>query len=397
MGASVSDFYHDDPVGELSSARKKPKALFGSVLLLIAGGLFLNTTLAANINLNSGGKIEFGQGVSVTAACAGSSTLTVTPNTSFVNAAGAGAHFFTSVRVSGIPSSCNGVDFILSVYDSTTSSALPIFNTTKTEVRIWNDGGTFKVGSGSSGTTIETGSVAFTVSFTSPVARATNVSRLTLQSSGHIDLSCAVDGVGCSIGDTGPGGGTIFYQSVAGFNCGPNHTSTGSPTGGLCNFLEVAPANWSGGQDPARAFVPPSFTTEIPNHPKPPKTNSTSELGLGYKYSDIVAAVSADKTYAAGRARTYSGGGRSDWYLPVTTELNQLCKYVAGQAWVSDTTICTGSSNPSLGMSTEDGYWTSSGTSEYAKAAMMQRMLNGIQEEKFYVHIGAKIRPIRAF
>jgi len=28
---------------------------------------------------------------------------------------------------------------------------------------------------------------------------------------------------------------------------------------------------------------------------------------------------------------------------------------------------------------------------------MMQRMLNGTQEEKFYVHIGARIRPIRAF
>jgi hypothetical protein len=50
-----------------------------------------------------------------------------------------------------------------------------------------------------------------------------------------------------------------------------------------------------------------------------------------------------------------------------------------------------------LGMSTDDGYWTSSGTSSDAKAAMMQRMLSGFQEPKYYVHIGAKIRPIRAF
>ena len=393
----MSDFYHDDPVEELGTPRKKPKALFGSVLLLIAGGLFLNTTLAANINLNSGGKIEFGQGVSVTAACAGSSTLTVTPNSSFVNAAGAGAHFFTSVRVSGIPSSCNGVDFILSVYDSTTSPALPIFNTSKTEVRIWNDGGTFKVGSGSSGTTIETGSGAFTVSFTSPVARATNVSRLTLQSSGHIDLSCAVDGVGCSVGDTGPGGGTVFYQSVAGFNCGPNHTSTGSPTGGLCNYLEAAPANWSGGEDPGRSLVPPAFTNQIPNLPSTIVINSTSELGLGYKYSDIIVAVSADKTYAAGRARTYTGGGRSDWYLPVTTELNQLCKYATGQAWVSDATRCTGSSSPTFGIVLGNQYWTSSGSSEEPKAAIVQYMANGNQTASYYTWTGMRIRPIRAF
>jgi hypothetical protein len=392
----MSDFYHDDPVEGVVVARKKPKALF-AVLLLFASGLVLNTTLAANINLNSGQRVEFGQGMTLTTACSGSSVLTATPNASFVNASGSGSFYFKSITVTDIPSTCNGVDFTLSVYDSSTSSALPIFATDKREVRIWNDGGTFKLGSGSvSGATITSSSGAFTVSFTTPVALASDVSRMTLQSASHVAYSCALDLV-CSLGDTGPGGGTVFYVSAAGFNCGPNHTSTGSPTGGLCNYLEAAPANWSGGQDPARAFVPPSFTTEIPNHPKPPKTNSTSELGLGYKYSEIVAAVSADKTYAAGRARTYNGGGRSDWYLPVTTELNQLCKYVAGQAWVSDTTICTGSSNPSLGMSTEDGYWTSSGTSEYAKAAMMQRMLNGIQEEKFYVHIGAKIRPIRAF
>ena len=89
----MTDFYHDDPIEELGSERKKPKALFGSVLLLFAGGLFLNTTLAANISLNSGGRVEFGQGMTLTAACAGSTALTVTPNSSFVNAAGAGAHF----------------------------------------------------------------------------------------------------------------------------------------------------------------------------------------------------------------------------------------------------------------------------------------------------------------
>jgi hypothetical protein len=393
----VSSYYHDDPVEEPVIKRKQPKAIFASVLLLFAGGLFLNTTLAANINISTGGKVEFGQGMTITAACSGSSVLTVTPRTSFVNVSGSGDFYFNSVTVSGIPAGCNGVDFLLSVYDSTTSSALPIFATNKSVARIWNDGGTFKLGSGSvSGATITSSSGVFTLSFTSPVALASNVSRLTLQSLSHVDYSCAVDLV-CALGDTGPGGGTVFYVNATGFNCGPNHTSTGSPSGGLCNYLEAAPANWSGGSDPARSFVPPSFTNEIPNHPKTPKTNSTSELGLGYKYSEFIVAVSADKTYAAGRARTYNGGGRSDWYLPVTTELNQLCKYVSGQAWVSDITICTGSSNPSLGMSTDDGYWTSSGTSEYAKAAMMQRMLSGFQEEKYYVHIGAKIRPIRAF
>jgi hypothetical protein len=399
MGAAVSDFYHDDPVEELGTPRKKPKALFGSVLLLFAGGLFLNTTLAANINLNSGGKIEFGQGVSVTAACAGSSALTVTPNSSFVNAAGAGAHFFTSVRVSGIPSSCNGVDFILSVYDSTTSSALPIFNTNKTEVRIWNDGGTFKVGSGSSGTTIETGSGAFTVSFTSPVARATNVSRLTLQSSGHIDLSCAVDGVGCSVGDTGPGGGTVFYQSVAGFNCGPDHTATGSPSGGLCYYLEVAPVS---AQTSGR-FVPEPAVPDgssIPNLPiESSAVNSTSALGLGYKYTRIIMA----NGYTSGevyKTVNYRGGGKSDWYVPHLTEINQLNKYAQGQPWVSDATVATAPTGNdqqtvlSLGFSINTRYWTSSTTgSGYQRA---QNFGSGNQGAVEYDQ-NWNTRPIRAF
>jgi hypothetical protein len=62
----MTDFYHDDPIEEAVVKRAKPKALFGSALLLFAGGLFLNTTLAANISLNSDGRVEFGQGVSIT-------------------------------------------------------------------------------------------------------------------------------------------------------------------------------------------------------------------------------------------------------------------------------------------------------------------------------------------
>ena len=59
----MSEYYYDDPVEERFAKRKKPRAFFGSVLLLFAGGLFLNTTLAANINISTGGKVEFGQGI----------------------------------------------------------------------------------------------------------------------------------------------------------------------------------------------------------------------------------------------------------------------------------------------------------------------------------------------
>ena len=107
----MSAYYYDDPVDDPGVKRKQPKAIFASVLILFAGGLFLNTTLAANINIGTGGKVEFGQGMTMTAACSGSTSLTVTPRSSFVNASGSGAFYFNSVTVSGIPSSCNGVDF----------------------------------------------------------------------------------------------------------------------------------------------------------------------------------------------------------------------------------------------------------------------------------------------
>lgn len=230
--------YYDDPVEEPVVKRKKPRTLFG-VLLLCAGGLFLNTTLAANINISTGGKVEFGQGISVTTACSGASVLTATPNASFINASGSGSFYFNSVTVSGIPSSCNGVDFLLSVYDSTTSSALPIFATNKSVARVWNDAGTFKLGTGSvSGASIISNSGSFTLSFTAPVALATRVSRLTLQSTEHVDLICAIDAMNCSVGDIGPGGGKVFYVDNNGFS------APGTACGDNCHGLEFA-RTWS--------------------------------------------------------------------------------------------------------------------------------------------------------
>ncbi len=395
----MADFYYDDPVEESTGKPKNFRGVLALILLFIAGGAYLQTTLAANINLNSGGRVEFGQGVSMTAACSGANSLTVTPNSEFVNSSGSGAYYLKSITVSGIPSSCNGVDFNISAYDSTTSTALPIFASTKTLVRIWNDAGTFKPGAGSSGTTVQTGSGTFTVSFTSPVALATNVSKLTLQSSGHAAYSCAVDGMGCSLGDTGPGGGIVFYQNVSGFNCGPDHTSTGSPAGGLCYYLEVAPLS---AQTSGR-FVPEPAVPDgssIPNLPiESSAVNSTSALGLGYKYTRIIQA-NGYTSGAAYSAVNYRGGGKSDWYVPHLTEINQLNKYAQGQPWVSDATVATAPTGNdqqtvlSLGFEINTRYWSSSTSgSGYQRA---QNFGSGNQGAVDYDQ-GWRSRPIRAF
>ena len=67
----MSNYYYDDRVEEPVVKRKRPSAILGSAMLLFAGGLFLNTTLAANINIGTGGKVEFGQGMTMSAACSG--------------------------------------------------------------------------------------------------------------------------------------------------------------------------------------------------------------------------------------------------------------------------------------------------------------------------------------
>ncbi|MCX6428943.1 MAG: hypothetical protein NT152_05115, partial [Actinobacteria bacterium] len=65
-----------------TSQAKQFKVFLGIALVAITIGL--GSTLAANININSG-PVEFGQGVAQTTAC--DSAITITPNSSFDNSA----------------------------------------------------------------------------------------------------------------------------------------------------------------------------------------------------------------------------------------------------------------------------------------------------------------------
>ena len=192
IGASVSDYYHDDPIEE-EKARPLTSKFAATAVLVFASVFFFQSTLAGNISINSGTSIEFGQAVNVTAACSGSENLTVTPRSSFVNATnGGGSYYLSSVSVSGIPSSCNGKDFSLSFYDSATgSSALPIFTppfeSAKNVVTVANSAGYFSQGFQSTGTTVSSASGAFTVTFKTPVAFSSDTMKVTLQSTEHKD------------------------------------------------------------------------------------------------------------------------------------------------------------------------------------------------------------------
>jgi hypothetical protein len=364
----MTDYYHDDPVEEPVAKRKNPKSILASVMLLLAGGLFLNTTLAANINISTGGKVEFGQGISVATACSGSTALTVTPNSSFVNASGAGSYYFSSVTVSGIPAGCNGVDFQISAYDSVTSTALPIFGTNKTVASVWNNGGSYQGGKGWLGSNITSGSGTFTISFTTPVALASTVERLTLQSTTHAAGDCATENL-CAIGDTGPGGGTVFYVGAA-------FTETGSVCSTNCHYLELAPKFWYANPEPVGQLSPTSASTL-------PSTTSAA-FGFGWSNTNYLSAYSnsGSGVYAAVRYGTATNTV-GQWFVPSSNELGAL--------W----------SSPINAQVTFDFYWSSTYLGAFAGAEWClpnspacggTSVYNG-----GYFNNPHSVRPIRAF
>jgi hypothetical protein len=104
----------DSPRGPRSGKSLKLALVAGAVAAIVA----VASTLAANININSG-PVEFGQGVAQTTACSGDDAITLTPQSTFVNSATDANFYFTSLSVSGIPSSCIDTNFKFSAYGET--------------------------------------------------------------------------------------------------------------------------------------------------------------------------------------------------------------------------------------------------------------------------------------
>jgi len=237
---------------------------------------------------------------------------------------------------------------------------------------------------------------AYAITATNASGSATKTFTLTI-----IALTCADGGV-CVVGDRGPGGGFIYYYNASGFSCGAAFSGTGSPTGGLCHYLEAAASLWAGGSSDPRLqwAVSANQSTDIPEITNDSSADYSSlGIGLGYKNSLAIVAQGNDATTAAGAARGYGGGSKSDWYLPTTAELNLLCQWERGVA-PSVASVCVGGSRNSAtyGASsagfTDYYYWSSS---EYqGDGARIQHLRGngisaGFKVDDYYV------RPIRAF
>ena len=220
-------------------------------------------------------------------------------------------------------------------------------------------------------------------------------------------LTCANGGI-CAVGDIGPGGGVVYYVDGMGFSCGPNHTTSGSESGGLCEYLEVAPSDWSGRADPTMPWavstdefpageVVVGITNDvIPNY-------GQSGIGLGYKNSDLIVAQygaynASTNKYAAGAARSYAGGSKNDWYLPTTAELNLLCQWNRGVTQDITTRCALGNINSGTGAIESrfnDGFYRSS--SRQNSWTWSQVFGNGFNANLHLTGWLHNVRPVRAF
>jgi hypothetical protein len=94
--------------------RRNGKLLALFSIAAIAGAVTLSTTLAAQLNLNTNGRAEFGQGVISTTSC-DTGGIKVTPINSFFNQQSSGTFTFNAIQVEQISATCAGKDFIIKV------------------------------------------------------------------------------------------------------------------------------------------------------------------------------------------------------------------------------------------------------------------------------------------
>jgi hypothetical protein len=115
-------------------------------------------------------------------------------------------------------------------------------------------------------------------------------------------------GGGCEVGDTGPGGGTIFYISPTAIN-----SASGISTGG--RYLEVAPINWSGlSVESTTAWA--RAATSV--------TGTLSAIGAGAENTRLINNALTTNSVAAKVAADLTFGTKSDWFLPSTLELKEM-------------------------------------------------------------------------
>lgn len=202
----------------------------------------------------------------------------------------------------------------------------------------------------------------------------------------------------CQVGDTGPGGGTIFYVhpisngTPTTFICGPTLNLT-------CSYLEAASTTgntvwvdvvqaWSG-----------NTTVEIGSGAR------GTAIGTGYANTlAIVAQSSGGNTVdlAGTRTRAFRGPNNlEDWFLPSRDELSEMCAWQKGRSTSAGSCPNTSVQGQSI-FNTGVGaagfvfgtYWSST---EVTNSTARGQSFNSATQSAFNKTVTGWVRAIRAF
>ena len=216
-------------------------------------------------------------------------------------------------------------------------------------------------------------------------AKTSAASTITFSNPTCDDSGRRPDGSACQVGDTGPGGGRVFYVSPT-----PIDYADGISSGGT--FLEVAPAGWNGTSgEPlvgwCRANVGRGFGSGIGAG----ANNTFAQMQAGCVNGTAVA-------LAAGA----SVNGKDDWFVPSLGEMNEVCKFMRRQVTGDGAVNCnnSGSLRAPFQVARIGGanYWTSTEVDTRNGLAIQSMNLdNGTASTVMQTSGSQYVRPIRAF
>jgi hypothetical protein len=191
-------------------------------------------------------------------------------------------------------------------------------------------------------------------------------------------LQNCIPTINCPLGSVGPGGGLVFFDSGSQQSWG--------------RYLEVSPSVWANDRrqhtsvwcdkknptlELQREWTDLSIGDE--NH---------RNLGTGRKYSEFILKQCANS--AARVASLFRGGGKTDWYLPSSSELLKLYEFVQK------------ASNPDLklkemGIDKYWYYWSSALMSGPLGWGEALRFVDGPVTNAMWSYDEGYIRPVRSF
>jgi hypothetical protein len=217
------------------------------------------------------------------------------------------------------------------------------------------------------------------------VATAYTITATNTSGSATQTFTLTVIAVVYTVGQTGPGGGKIFYVAPTPFACGPTRSAS-------CTYLEAAPHGWYfNSTNPSRNWAqttPVDYSTTTVGS-SGGETATASAIGWGYRNtraiinqgnsnSDLSAAALADS-----HTVTVSGIVYDDWFLPSQDELKKLydSSFAADQAY--------------FGNAGDNGYWSSTEfSSSQGWSEIFASAYNNSRVSKNQLQ---RVHPIRAF